>query len=77
MLVCSPEGEPHSPPEEPVVSTGPTVIGISEGKAERKKYNWKHGSKSPLLILADYNDLLHCNSLLTRDLLPGSLNSYF
>nr|BAB30600.1 unnamed protein product [Mus musculus] len=48
MLVCSPEGEPHSPPEEPVVSTGPTVIGISEGKAERKKYNWKHGITPPL-----------------------------
>ncbi|XP_021009288.1 transcription initiation factor TFIID subunit 7-like [Mus caroli] len=48
MLVCSPEGEPHSPPEEPVISTGPTVIGTSEGKAERKKYNWKHGITPPL-----------------------------
>ncbi|XP_021044171.1 transcription initiation factor TFIID subunit 7-like isoform X2 [Mus pahari] len=48
MLVCSPEGEPHSPPEEPVTSTGPTVIGTVEGKAERKKYNWKHGIAPPL-----------------------------
>lgn len=48
MLVCSPEGEPHSSPEEPVISTGPTVTGHIEGKAEKKKYNWKHGSKSPV-----------------------------
>ncbi|GAB1303110.1 Transcription initiation factor TFIID subunit 7-like [Apodemus speciosus] len=48
MLVCSPEGEPHSSPEEPVISTGPTVTGHIEGKAEKKKYNWKHGITPPL-----------------------------
>ncbi|XP_028641649.1 transcription initiation factor TFIID subunit 7-like [Grammomys surdaster] len=48
MLVCSPEGEPPSSPEEPVVSTGPTVIGNIDVKADKKKYNWKHGITPPL-----------------------------
>ncbi|XP_034341928.1 transcription initiation factor TFIID subunit 7-like [Arvicanthis niloticus] len=47
MLVCSPEGEPHSS-KEPVISTGLTVTGNIEGKAEKKKYNWKHGITPPL-----------------------------
>lgn len=48
MLVCSSDSEPHPSPEEPVASTDPPVTGKGEGKTQKKKYNWKHGSKSPI-----------------------------
>lgn len=68
MLVCTADGGLHSSPEEPVTSTDLKVIKKKE-KGRRKKYVWKHGSKSPALLLsmADYVYLLNPNYLWTRD----------
>ncbi|KAL1767047.1 transcription initiation factor TFIID subunit 7-like [Sigmodon hispidus] len=48
MLVCSADSGLHSPPQEPVTSTDPTVTGSGEGKTEKNIYNWKHGITPPL-----------------------------
>jgi hypothetical protein len=42
MLVCSAEGDVHSSPEEEV-----TFNNLSNKAEKKKKYAWKHGSKSP------------------------------
>lgn len=64
MLVCTEDGGLHSSPEEAVTSTDLKEIKKKE-KERRKKYAWKHGSKSPalLLIVADYIYLLNPNYL--------------
>lgn len=49
MLVCTADGDLQSSPEEPVNSTDPKEIKKKE-KERRKKYAWKHGSKSPALL---------------------------
>ncbi|XP_057169888.1 transcription initiation factor TFIID subunit 7-like isoform X2 [Ursus arctos] len=47
MLVCTADGDLHSPPEEPVTSTDLKVIRKNE-KERQKKYVWKHGITPPL-----------------------------
>uniref|UniRef100_A0A7N5K2Z2 TATA-box binding protein associated factor 7 like n=1 Tax=Ailuropoda melanoleuca TaxID=9646 RepID=A0A7N5K2Z2_AILME len=47
MLVCTADGDLHSPPEEQDTSTDLKVIGENE-KEREKKYVWKHGITPPL-----------------------------
>ncbi|KAF6091612.1 TATA-box binding protein associated factor 7 like [Phyllostomus discolor] len=47
MLVCTPDGDLHSSPKEPVTSTDLKGIKKNE-KAIQKKYAWKHGITPPL-----------------------------
>lgn len=48
MLVCSADGESQSSPEQSAASPDPTVAAGGEEKTDKKKYNWKHGSKSSI-----------------------------
>ena len=59
MLVCTADADVQPSPEEPVTSTDPKAIRKAE-KQRKKKYTWKHGSKSPTVPCSFWLTIFIC-----------------